>query len=66
MEEQARYVRRPMRPWRESSLADRLKVVQEQIKLNDEKPTDPNWEMRDTVLRDRESKLLVEIKNAAA
>lgn len=68
-EDQARYVRRPTRSWRDPSPVERLKIIQDQIALNDKKPTDPNWQLRDLVLRTRESALLVEIetlKNATS
>jgi len=61
-EDQVRYVPRPNRSFREPSLAERLEIIRGQIKVNDQKPTDPNWEMRDTALRRRESALMVEIE----
>jgi len=62
MNDEIRYPHRPKRSWRERSPIERLEMIRKQIALNDEKPTDPNWEIRDTVLRGRESVLMAEIE----
>jgi len=63
-EEQQKYVQRPKRSWREPSLIERLAIIREQIRINDLKPTDLLWCDRDTILRRRESAILVEIESA--
>jgi len=60
-EDQVKFVQRPKRSWREPSPVERLEIIRKQIALNDEKPTDSGWLMRDGVLRDRESILMAEI-----
>ena len=61
-EDQQKYVKRSTRTWREPSFIERLKIIRDQIALNDQKPTDKMWLIRDNVLRDRESALMVEIE----
>ena len=60
-EDQTRYVKRSTRTWREPSATERLQIIQEQIRINDLKPTDLMWEERDTILRKREVAILAEI-----
>lgn len=62
-EDQQKFVQRPKRSWREPSLFERLKIIRDQIEINDQKPTDKMWLIRDQVLRGRESELMVEIKS---
>lgn len=61
-ESQQKYVQHPKRTWRDPSPIERLAIIQEQIRINDTRPTDPNWQERDLVLRNRESALLMEIE----
>ena len=61
-EDQQKYVQRPKRSWREPSLIERLSVIQSQIKINDQKPTDLMWADRDLILRKRECVILAEIE----
>lgn len=68
-EDQKKYVKRSTRTWRDPSPIERLAIIQEQIKINDLKPTDKMWLIRDQVLRNRESELLIDIertKNATS
>ena len=61
-EDQVKFVQRPKRTWREPSPIERLAIIQEQIRINDLKPTDLLWCDRDTILRRRESAILLEIE----
>ena len=60
-EDQQRYVKRSTRTWREPSATERLQIIQEQIRINDLKPTDLLYLERDLILRKRECVILAEI-----
>ena len=60
-EEPVRLVRRPTKAWREPSATERLQIIQEQIRINDQSPTDFMYLERDMILRKRECVILAEI-----
>ena len=60
-EDQTRYVKRSTRTWREPSAAERLQIIQEQIRINDQSQTDFMYLERDMILRRRECVILAEI-----
>ena len=61
MDEEVRKVRRPTKTWRQPSAAERLQIIQEQIRINDQSQTDFMYLERDMILRRRECVILAEI-----